>query len=118
MRAAQRASLAGAAGNIEVAGSLPDSAPRAIAVVAHPHPLYGGTMDNKVVTTVARAFGEQGAATFRFNFRGVGRDRRRARRRARRDRGLPRGDRARAHDGRRGAPAVARGILLRGRLSR
>ena len=72
MRAAQRASVAGAAGNIEVAASLPDSAPRALAVVAHPHPLYGGTMDNKVVTTVARAFGERGAATFRFNFRGVG----------------------------------------------
>ena len=72
MRAAQRAGVAGAAGNIEVAASLPDSAPRAVAVVAHPHPLYGGTMDNKVVTTVARAFGERGAATFRFNFRGVG----------------------------------------------
>ena len=61
----------GAAGRIEVAASLLD-APRAIAVVAHPHPLYGGTMDNKVVTTVARAFTEAGAATFRFNFRGVG----------------------------------------------
>ena len=72
MRAAQRASVAGAAGNIEVAASLPDSAPRAVAVVAHPHPLYGGTMDNKVVTTVARAFTEAGASTFRFNFRGVG----------------------------------------------
>jgi len=48
------------------------SAPVAIAVIAHPHPLFGGTMDNKVVTTVARAFQEAGAATFRFNFRGVG----------------------------------------------
>ena len=71
MRAAQRAAVAGTAGNIEVAASVPDSA-RAVAVVAHPHPLYGGTMDNKVVTTVARAFAERGAATFRFNFRGVG----------------------------------------------
>jgi alpha/beta superfamily hydrolase len=71
MRAAQREAIAGAAGNIEIAAAIPES-PRAIAVVAHPHPLYGGTMDNKVVTTVARAFAERGAATFRFNFRGVG----------------------------------------------
>ena len=71
MRAAQRASVAGDAGNIEIAASFPESA-RAVAVVAHPHPLYGGTMDNKVVSTVARAFAERGAATFRFNFRGVG----------------------------------------------
>ena len=71
MRAAERVRVAGAAGNIEVAASIPDDA-RAVAVVAHPHPLYGGTMDNKVVTTVARAFQERGAAAFRFNFRGVG----------------------------------------------
>src|SRR5258706_16295528 len=69
--AAARALLDGAAGKIEVASSLPET-PRAIAVIAHPHPLYGGTMDNKVVTTLARAFVESGAATFRFNFRGVG----------------------------------------------
>jgi alpha/beta superfamily hydrolase len=69
--ARERVSVAGAAGRIEVAASVPES-PRAVAVVAHPHPLYGGTMDNKVVTTLARAFGERGAATFRFNFRGVG----------------------------------------------
>ena len=67
----QRALVAGAAGGIEVAFNMPDS-PRAVAVVAHPHPLFGGTMDNKVVTTVARAFIEAGMATFRFNFRGVG----------------------------------------------
>src|SRR5258706_15142715 len=66
-----RASLDGAAGAIEVVASLPE-APRAIAVIPHPHPLFGGTMDNKVVTTLARAFVESGAATFRFNFRGVG----------------------------------------------
>jgi alpha/beta superfamily hydrolase len=66
-----RAFVVGAAGRIEVATSIPES-PRAIAIVAHPHPLYGGTMDNKVVSTVARAFGEAGAAAFRFNFRGVG----------------------------------------------
>ena len=42
------------------------------AVVCHPHPLYGGTMDNKVVTTVARALHETGIPTLRFNFRGAG----------------------------------------------
>jgi alpha/beta superfamily hydrolase len=41
-------------------------------VVCHPHPLFGGTLTNKVVHTVARAFVAQGAATLRFNFRGVG----------------------------------------------
>jgi uncharacterized protein len=67
----ERAFVDGAAGRIEVAVSMVE-APRAVAVVAHPHPLYGGTMDNKVVTTVARAFADKGATTFRFNFRGVG----------------------------------------------
>jgi alpha/beta superfamily hydrolase len=69
--APERTSVAGAAGRIEVAGSVPAEA-RAVAVIAHPHPLFGGTMDNKVVTTIARAFTEAGAATYRFNFRGVG----------------------------------------------
>jgi alpha/beta superfamily hydrolase len=66
-----RAHIEGAAGPIEVAAQLPAS-PRAVAVIAHPHPLFGGTMDNKVVTTLARAFTEGGCATNRFNFRGVG----------------------------------------------
>ena len=44
----------------------------ALGVVCHPHPMFGGTMTNKVVHTVARAFTAQGAATLRFNFRGVG----------------------------------------------
>jgi alpha/beta superfamily hydrolase len=66
-----RAVLEGAAGNIEIAESLPDEV-RAVAVIAHPHPLFGGTMDNKVVTTLQRAFMEAGFATTRFNFRGVG----------------------------------------------
>lgn len=61
----------GAAGKIEVASAIPES-PRALAVIAHPHPLFGGTMDNKVVTTLTRAFVESGAATWRLNFRGVG----------------------------------------------
>ena len=63
--------IQGAAGSIEVAADVPE-APVATAVIAHPHPLYGGSMDNKVVTTIERAFRELGAATFRFNFRGVG----------------------------------------------
>ena len=66
----------GAAGKIELAQSAPDSesflATAAIAVLAHPHPLFGGTMDNKVVTTLARAFHDIGAVVYRFNFRGVG----------------------------------------------
>ena len=69
--AAHRTLVHGDAGAIEVAAAIP-AAPKAVAVIAHPHPLFGGTMDNKVVTTVARAFQEAGAATFRFNFRGVG----------------------------------------------
>ena len=63
--------VSGAAGAIEVATSIP-AAPRSVAVIAHPHPLFGGTMDNKVVTTLARVFADSGAATYRFNFRGVG----------------------------------------------
>ena len=66
-----RARIQGAAGDIEIASQVPES-PRAIAVIAHPHPLFGGTMDNKVVTTVAKAFVDGGIAAFRFNFRGVG----------------------------------------------
>jgi alpha/beta superfamily hydrolase len=46
--------------------------PLAIAVVAHPLPTMGGTMENKVVTTLARTFAELGFAALRFNFRGVG----------------------------------------------
>lgn len=63
--------IEGAAGAIEIAYAVP-AEPRALAVIAHPHPLFGGTMDNKVVTTLARIFAGEGAATFRFNFRGVG----------------------------------------------
>jgi alpha/beta superfamily hydrolase len=43
-----------------------------VAVLAHPHPLYGGTMDNKVVTTLARLYRRRGVDAVRFNFRGVG----------------------------------------------
>ncbi|MBK9161666.1 MAG: alpha/beta hydrolase [Nitrosomonadales bacterium] len=64
--------LAGPVGQIEGMLHLPDEAPHAIAVVAHPLPTMGGTMDNKVVTTLARTFVESGFAVLRFNFRGVG----------------------------------------------
>ena len=64
--------LAGSAGNIEGVLNLPEGAPRGIALVAHPHPLYGGTMDNKVAQTLARSFVELGYAAARINFRGVG----------------------------------------------
>ena len=46
---------------------------RGVAVLCHPHPLHGGTMDNKVVQTLARAFVQLGYRAVRFNFRGVGR---------------------------------------------
>ncbi len=68
---ATRALIEGAAGRIEVAAALPEGA-RGVAVIAHPHPLYGGTMDNKVITTLAKAYTDAGIAAFRFNFRGVG----------------------------------------------
>ena len=48
------------------------SAGPSYAVICHPHPLMGGTMDNKVVTTIGRALRENGIPTLRFNFRGVG----------------------------------------------
>lgn len=65
--------IQGEAGAIELRAHVPvEVAPCAVAVVAHPHPLFGGTMDNKVVTTIARAFYDADAATYRFNFRGVG----------------------------------------------
>ena len=66
-----RTLIDGAAGPIEVASAAPPD-PRGVAVIAHPHPLYGGTMDNKVVTTLAKAYTDAGIAAFRFNFRGVG----------------------------------------------
>jgi alpha/beta superfamily hydrolase len=64
----------GPAGRLEATITLPsgEQPPLAIGVICHPHPLHGGTMENKVVTTVARAFKELGVAAIRFNFRGVG----------------------------------------------
>ena len=69
----QKISIVGPAGPIE---SLIERPPNAvagiIAVCCHPHPLYGGTMQNKVVHTLARAAQDQGVPSLRFNFRGVG----------------------------------------------
>jgi uncharacterized protein len=62
----------GPVGKIEVALDLPDGAPRGLALVAHPHPLFGGTMDNKVAQTLARTLVQLGYVTYRSNFRGVG----------------------------------------------
>lgn len=63
----------GPAGRLEVAIDRPASASVGMAVVAHPHPLFAGTMSNKVVQTVARACVQAGWTAVRFNFRGVGR---------------------------------------------
>jgi alpha/beta superfamily hydrolase len=68
----ERLNLQGPAGNIEVLVDRPEGAARGHAVIAHPHPLFGGTMDNKVVQTLARAFVQNGWTSIRFNFRGVG----------------------------------------------
>jgi uncharacterized protein len=68
----EAADVPGPVGRLEAAVDSVDSAARAFAVVCHPHPLQQGTMQNKVVTTVARAFAQLGAHVLRFNFRGVG----------------------------------------------
>jgi len=66
--------IAGPEGNLEAILEEPeDGAPREAAMVCHPHPLYGGTMHNKVVHRIARGLRSAGAAVLRFNFRGVGR---------------------------------------------
>ena len=64
--------LTGAAGRMQCALDLPTTTPIGVALIAHPHPLYGGTMDNKVAQTLARTFVSLGYATARMNFRGVG----------------------------------------------
>ena len=68
----RRETVAGPAGRIECAVDEPAGSPRGVALIAHPHPLFGGTLDNKVVQTLARAFVELGYAAWRPNFRGVG----------------------------------------------
>ncbi|MES2900048.1 MAG: alpha/beta fold hydrolase [Pseudomonadota bacterium] len=68
----EKFTLKGGAGTMQCVLDLPLTPPRGIALVAHPHPLYGGTMDNKVAVTLSRTFVTLGYATARFNFRGVG----------------------------------------------
>lgn len=70
--ALQKFSLSGPAGHLEGVAHVPDGSPRALAVIAHPLPTLGGTMENKVAVTLARTFAELGCVTLRFNFRGVG----------------------------------------------
>ena len=73
MRASTRREfVAGPAGRVECAVDAPDRVPRGAALIAHPHPQFGGTLDNKVVQTLARAFVELGYEAWRPNFRGVG----------------------------------------------
>ena len=75
-RDTQRSSVAGPAGAIECAIDQPTgvfaTVARGVVVVCHPHPQFGGTMDNKVVHTISRAFLQLGYRSVRFNFRGVG----------------------------------------------
>lgn len=68
----QRIQIEGPAGILEAMIDLPSAPERGTAVIAHPHPLFGGTMENKVVQTLARAFVQCGWKSVRFNFRGVG----------------------------------------------
>ncbi len=70
--ALQKFSVDGQAGLIEGVVHVPDEITCAIAVVAHPLPTMGGTMENKVAVTLAKTFAELGCVALRFNFRGVG----------------------------------------------
>lgn len=71
-RTTERLAVDGPAGPIEVVINVPGPALRGIALVCHPNPVQGGTLDNKVVQTLAKAFFGLGYAAVRFNFRGVG----------------------------------------------
>jgi alpha/beta superfamily hydrolase len=70
----ERRHITGPVGLIECAIDAPRDRelPRGVAVLCHPHPQHGGTMDNKVVQTLARAFVQMGYRAVRFNFRGIG----------------------------------------------
>ena len=68
----ERVLIDGAAGAIETVIAVPQPPPRGIALVTHPHPLQGGTLDNKVTVTLAKTFFALGYVAVRFNFRGVG----------------------------------------------
>lgn len=71
-RTVERFTVEGPAGALEVVCNVPEGPLSGIALVAHPHPLQGGTLDNKVVQTLAKTFFALGYAAVRFNFRGVG----------------------------------------------
>ncbi len=71
-RTAERLTIDGPAGPLEVVCNVPDLALAGIALIAHPHPQQGGTLDNKVVQTLAKTFFSLRYAAVRFNFRGVG----------------------------------------------
>lgn len=64
--------IAGPAGRLEAIWWPSTAKSTVVAVICHPHPLHGGTMDNKVVTTLMRTWRDKGVATLRFNFRGTG----------------------------------------------
>jgi alpha/beta superfamily hydrolase len=64
--------IPGVAGKLETVIDDPETTRRGLVLIAHPHPLHGGTMDNKVVTTLAKTANEGGWITVRSNFRGVG----------------------------------------------
>lgn len=68
----QRLQLSGPAGALEARFTAAPGAGGRVAVICHPHPLHGGSMDNKVVTTLYRDWRDHGLAVLRFNFRGVG----------------------------------------------
>lgn len=68
----ERRLVDGPHGRIEVAVDSPRGAPSGLAFIGHPHPLYGGTLENKVAATLARAFAGLGWLAIRPNFRGVG----------------------------------------------
>lgn len=68
----QKLFIQGPAGQLEAIWSPTDSNTTRAAVICHPHPLHGGTMTNKVVTTLARTWRDAGVSTLRFNFRGTG----------------------------------------------
>ena len=72
-RTTERLTIDGPAGALEVALNVPQHAPpHGLALVAHPNPVQGGTLDNKVAQTLAKTFVALGYASVRFNFRGVG----------------------------------------------
>ena len=70
--AEERLLLPGPAGNLEVVVNDPGARRQGLALIAHPHPLHGGSLDNKVVQTLAKTFFRQAWVAVRMNFRGVG----------------------------------------------